>query len=105
MRWIIARVLLIVILVGSVFIVTSDEKQDGVLMSSAQMEFACQHVHGPSWSATLKRASQGGFGWRCYQTSNPETRFLDVDIERWCRYRYKLHARGGSTAYNWRCDV
>ncbi|MFC8044823.1 hypothetical protein [Nocardia sp. NPDC057353] len=68
------------------------------------MHLACQVTHGTiGWRATLAYPAQGGWGWRCYSVPI-STGYKSVDIEKYCWNVYGLHARGGSTAYNWRCD-
>jgi len=78
----------------------------GVPMSSAQMTLACQHTEGPAWKAAIVYPLQGGWGWRCYIPGSPGlgSSYRDVHVEPWCLDTYGLHARGGSSAYNWRCD-
>lgn len=68
------------------------------------MNIACQVTHGQiGWRATLSYPNQGGWGWRCYLVGNAGD-LKGVNIEKYCQDIYGLHARGGSTAYNWRCD-
>lgn len=77
-----------------------------VTMDQGQLSLACQYNQGNiGWRASLDYPNQGGFGWRCWLPGHPERGRPGVNIESWCQYAYGLHARGGSTAYNWRCDV
>lgn len=69
------------------------------------MNLACQYTMGRLGArANLDYPSQGGYGWRCYVPGNSQLGRPGVNIEGWCQATYGLHARGGSTAYNWRCD-
>ncbi|WP_433580012.1 hypothetical protein [Nocardia brasiliensis] len=68
------------------------------------MHVACQVTYGQvGWRATLAYPNLGGWGWRCYLVGGGGA-LKGVDIEKYCQTIYGLHARGGSTAYNWRCD-
>jgi|GEM_PF-1735556 len=87
-------------------IATAPVSQAAVAMDQGQLSLACQYNHGNiGWRAYLKYPNQGGWGWRCYLPGNPGAGEPGINIEAWCQYAYGLHARGGSTAYNWRCDV
>lgn len=71
---------------------------------SVDMNLACQVTYGQiGWRATLAYPHLGGWGWRCYLVGGGGA-LKGVDIEKYCQTVYGLHARGGSTAYNWRCD-
>ena len=71
---------------------------------SVDMNVACQVNYGSvGWRATLAYPGQGGYGWRCYLVGGGGGLY-SVNIEQYCQVIYGLHARGGSTAYNWRCD-
>jgi hypothetical protein len=99
------KVVCVVLAIACVFLRSASTAQTGVPVTPSQMTLACQLGEGdPQWHATLAYPGQGGFGWRCYDTSNPVTHYHDVDIEGLCLLVYRLHAHGGSTPYNWRCD-
>jgi len=84
-------------------VVAAPAANAAVLMDQGQLSLACQYKNGSSaWYAVLDYPSQGGFGWRCHYRGAGY--ITGVDIEYYCWNVYGLHARGGSTAYNWRCD-
>ena len=71
---------------------------------TVEMHAVCQlNYSNLGYRATLAYPNQGGFGWRCYLMGGGGG-LLNANIEEWCDTVYGLHARGGSTAYNWRCD-
>lgn len=73
-------------------------------LTQSDLTSACRLKEGTNgWTAHLEFPNQGGYGWRCWADLSAVRK--GVDIENYCQYYYGLHARGGSTAYNWRCDT